>query len=88
MSAFGQNHRTVQVITHQSHGFLTQTQFLSLQNFDAIKVCHDDFCEAIFLRIFDMTALGSDEVLYRSIASVDDIAQVLDVLVLCLDFFQ
>lgn len=35
-----------------------------------------------------MTALGSDEVLDRSVAGVDDIAQVLDVLVLCLYFLQ
>lgn len=86
--SFGQRYQTVQIFTYQSHGFLTQAQFLSLQNLDAIKICHDDFCEAILLGVLDVAALGSDEVLYRSIASVDDIAQVLNVLVLCLDLFQ
>ena len=73
---------------YQSHSFLTQTQFLSLQNLDAIKICHDDFGEAIFLGVLDVAALGSDKVLYRSVACVDYIAQILDMLVFRLDFFQ
>ena len=73
---------------YQSHGFLAQTQFLSLQNLNTVKVCHDDFGEAFFLGVLDMTALGSDKVLYRSVACVDDIAQVLNVLILCLYLFQ
>lgn len=78
----------MQVCKYQSHSFLTQTQLLSLQNLDAIKICHDDFGEAVFLGILDMTALGPDKVLYRSVACVDDIAQILDMLVFRLNFFQ
>jgi hypothetical protein len=60
--------------TCQSCGLFTQTHLLGLQDFDAIKVCHDDFGEGIFLWILDMTALSPDKVLNRLVAQVDDIA--------------
>jgi hypothetical protein len=85
------NHKTSKVcrcIKYQSQSFLTQPQFLSLQNLNTVEIRHDDFGKAIFLWVLDVSALCSDKVLDGSVACVDDIAQILDVLVFCLDFLE